>query len=193
VRGPAAPRAEAAALTKKLRTKVMAAQGGASRARGRRSPPAPAPPRPRTPAPPRPRPGAGCCKQIKRLRARELLKRPRAVAGRCHWPGLPEVEEFGTEAAVTEWSLRLPDWDDRFPFRAEWLQMAQAERDALIAEFARRQAPALPPAARAPGRRVGRFPLSRGLPREEGTRGGSLSRDGHAMVTRWSRGGHAGR
>lgn len=63
----------------------------------------------------------------------------RASDGKCHWPGLPECQDLGVEAAITEWSLRLPDWDEAFPFRAEWLAYSQAEKDHVIAEFARRQ------------------------------------------------------
>jgi glucan 1,3-beta-glucosidase len=63
----------------------------------------------------------------------------RAADGTGHWPGIYEVTDAGHLASVSEWSLRLPDWDPSFGMYAEWSKMSDAERGEALFEYGARQ------------------------------------------------------
>mmetsp|Transcript_15406 Transcript_15406/g.30416 ORF Transcript_15406/g.30416 Transcript_15406/m.30416 type:complete len:525 (-) Transcript_15406:58-1632(-) len=63
----------------------------------------------------------------------------RASDGGGHWPGMVEVAAAGQLCAVSEWSLRLPDWDPSYGMFAEWATLNEEQRGAALREYGARQ------------------------------------------------------
>ena len=57
----------------------------------------------------------------------------RAESGSGHWPSLSAIP---ADAIVSEFSLRLPEWDDAFPSAAALRALSPAERDEQYRRFA---------------------------------------------------------
>jgi len=60
-----------------------------------------------------------------------------ALSGFGHFPSLRHILSSGHEAMVSEWSLRLPEWDASWPIAREL--KACADRDAVYREYASAQ------------------------------------------------------